>query len=85
MKYWIIPNILDFFGMGIAMFILILIQLTPKEIDETMNIALLGTAVGIMGVMFGVAAMYRFSHFKRILKKHGLWQDEEIRKKDLPK
>jgi len=25
------------------------------------------------------------SHLKRILKKHGLWQDEMIKKKDLPK
>ena len=85
MKYWIIPNILDFLGMGIAVFILISIQLTPKEIDQTMIIALLGTVVGVMGAMFGASSIYRFSHFKRILKKHGLWQDEEIKKRDLPK
>jgi len=85
MKYWIIPNMLDFLGMGICVFILFSIYLTPKEIDETMNIALLGVAVGIMGAMLGAASMYRHSHLKRILKKHGLWQDEEIRKRDLPK
>ena len=46
-------------------------------------ILLLGSVVMIFG--HTISLWDQVNHSKRILKKHGLWQDEMIKKKDLPK
>lgn len=89
MKYWIVPIISEwgFLVLGIFMAVTLgkYVFFNPEPIDPPMVIAMGGVIIGFLGYGFAYGAQFRLSHHKRILQKAGLWTDEEIKKKDLPK
>ena len=89
MKYWILPATLElsFMGIGIFMFYsLVKYTWFNSNLIESDHVLLLGIAT-LLILCFGVTygSRLRLLHHKLILKKAGLWTDEEIRKKDIPK
>lgn len=87
MKYWILPTILEWSGIGIAaclLYPLMLIGQAPEP-NEGLIIAVAATILGFLGVFNNLSDSMRLRHHKRILQKAGLWTDEYIKKKDLPK
>jgi len=87
MKYYIMPLILEWTGIGLAivmLYSLILMTQVPEH-DSAMLIATASTIIGFLGVFNSLGNSQRLAHHKRILKKAGLWTDEYIKKKDLPK
>lgn len=40
-------------------------------------------ALSFIGLFGNLAHIHTINHLQNILKKHGLWQDEEIKKKEL--
>lgn len=56
----------------------------------TINLIFLQILFGCIGLSFGVYFLWladsiRTDHIQHILKKNGLWTDQWIKKKDLPK
>ena len=84
------PLILEWFGLAFGFaFVILTIQTAQSDIPEplkTIHIGITGSlAIGLWALFNSVGAQQRLDHHKRILKKHGLWQDESIKKKELPK
>lgn len=53
-------------------------------------LVLIGVIIILIGHSFfnmlaNLSTDHDVNHMKKILKKHGLWQDETIKRKDLPK
>ena len=84
MKYWIIPTLIEIGGIIFALLILIPAY-KLREINLELMIGGIGCALGLMAVMNTFAQSHRNDHLKRILQKHGLWQDDLIKKKELKK
>ena len=88
MKYWIIPLIIEWSGIiggAILLFPLLLIAENTVAPDSVMIVALGAVILGLIGATGTVGSDMRIRHHKRILQKAGLWQDEEIKRKDLRK
>ena len=90
LKYWIFPSFIEFSGLGMAAvfaYLMIYVQGLgySKEVTMLFVVGLGGCSLGFLSAFGHIAVGERLRHHKRILQKHGLWQDEEIKKKDLPK
>lgn len=89
MKYWVEPTIYRFTGIALgAMFLGLMIFILPSvhtQDGKVMVVALGACAFGIMGLFGHLSDNVKLIHHKRILQKAGLWTDERIKGKDLPK
>lgn len=87
MKYWIVPSIMEFSFLFMAIFLCwILLDYTQSQKPEPGIVMTLGAVIlSFVAIGSSVGDGDRLKHHKRILQKHGLWQEEEIKKKDLPK
>ena len=83
MRYWILPTILEFSGLGLGAFLVI--SSLRFESNKELMFSVMGLGLGLIALMSIEAQIFRTAHFTRILKKHGLWQDDIVKKKDLPK
>ena len=84
------PTIIDFIGIAFGIMFCYLLYLTTqmdleKNYQTSLVVGIGACAIAFMTIFGHLATNDRVRHHKRILQKHGLWQDEEIKKKDLPK
>lgn len=82
MKYWI-PG--TFVTMAGLMFVFVSVWLASQQGTVLKVFIFVAFGVGIFAICSGFDSDLRLSHHRKILKKAGLWTDEEIRKKDLKK
>lgn len=83
MKAWILPSLFHFSGLGIGI-IMVIIAIESGAPAMEQVVAILSGVV-MMSFLYTIGLSWEVWHLKRILKKNKLWQDDEIRKKDLPK
>ena len=82
MKYWIIPYLLEVAALGLALFFgyMIILETRASIPNETLITALVGVMLGFVGYLGYMATKLHLLHYKALLKKHGIWDDEEIKK-----
>lgn len=80
MKYYIPGIIITMMGLAAAFACAFIASQQDSNIKAMVFMAL---GLGIFAVCSGFDSDTRISHHKRILKKAGLWTDQEIKKKDL--
>lgn len=83
MKYWVIPLIQRTVGIALGIIIVGLAVIDQSRMGMGLFIALIGTGFAVMAVFSSMAITDELKHHRKILQKAGLWQDEEIKKKDL--
>lgn len=86
MKYWIIPSIMEY-GMIICALSLIypfwIISQNKSPEAATMTVAVAGVIIAFLAAGSAFSASQKLNHYKRILKKHGLWQEDYVKKSEL--
>lgn len=96
MKYNRLPLVVYLMGVGICLTIVLPAASTLISIsdaDYTPDIGILTALLGVLilgglivySMCANISTDMELEHYRNILKKHGLWQDEAIKKKDLPK
>lgn len=63
------------------------VVLGVKSIDSDLmsSLILMGAGFMVMTLFYGMSSDTEIAHIKRVLKKNGLWQDQMIKKSELPK
>ena len=82
MKYWIFPSIMEFGGLGLGAFFcyLLVLQIQLDATDQKMVLILAALILGFVTYFGHFGTQVRLAHHKALMKKHGIWEDEEIKK-----
>lgn len=82
MKYHIPGLIIVFLGLGFAM---VCTFIGAQQDSDLKTLIFMAVGLAVFAVCAGFDSDTRIRHHRNILKKAGLWTDDEIRKKDLKK